>query len=100
MQAFGDAYRLVAPAAEAFKSASPYVITNCTGMSIDLELDNVFEVCVSFDFNAINVNSSHNHHLFNEALKELEQSPPQSNEWAIKIKFLAIFRKLLRVELV
>lgn len=43
-KAFGDAYRLVAPAAEAFKSASPYVITNCTGMSIDLELDNVFEM--------------------------------------------------------
>lgn len=94
MQAFGDAYRLVAPTSEAFKNASPYVITNCTGMSIDLELDNVFEVCVSFDLKAINVISSHNHHLFNETLTELEQSPSQSNEWAIKIKISGKFSQI------
>lgn len=51
LQAFGDAYRLVAPAEEAGKILSPYVIYNNTGNPVTLKLDNAFEVssyeCVS-----------------------------------------------------
>lgn len=43
-QAFGDAYRLVAPAEEAGKILSPYVIYNNTGLPVVLKLDNAFEV--------------------------------------------------------
>ncbi|XP_065940396.1 intermembrane lipid transfer protein VPS13A isoform X3 [Magallana gigas] len=43
-KAFGDAYRLVAPAEEAGKILSPYVIYNNTGLPVVLKLDNAFEM--------------------------------------------------------
>ena len=44
LQAFGDAYKLVAPAEEAGRVLSPYVITNNTGLPVTLKLDSAFEV--------------------------------------------------------
>ncbi|XP_078330281.1 intermembrane lipid transfer protein VPS13A-like isoform X6 [Crassostrea virginica] len=43
-KAFGDAYKLVAPAEEAGRVLSPYVITNNTGLPVTLKLDSAFEM--------------------------------------------------------